>query len=182
MLNLDNRKLISKSRRILIPLKPSEVSQLSLILDNIAPHLHPSCTLHLLGVCPSFLSGGDGELAYAYGLHQEAVLTAARTALIRFANDSGWHAKRLHAAVCESGSSHIVSVSRDYGSDLILLATSTWTQSLLARWKVARLRKSSNCPVLVLPQPQRPKNGWPISLDAMSRTFTTRAGLVSANK
>lgn len=180
MARLDERMLISRSRRILIPVKPSEISELSAILDDIRPHIHPSCSLQLLALCPPFISGADGDLAYAYGLHHAAILDETRDALIQFACEKCWNTARLQTSVGEGGLSRIISAARNNLSDLILLATPGWTASRLARWKVAYLRKLSDCQVLVLAQPQRPANGRPISFGAMTRALTARAALAPA--
>lgn len=180
MTRLDERMLISRSRRILIPVKPAEIADLSAILDDIRPHIHPSCSLHLLALCPPFISGTDGDLAYAHGFHHAAVLDETRDALIQLAGETCWNAERLQTSVCEGGVSRIVGAARNDLADLILLATPGWTASRLARWKVAYLRRLSDCPVLVLAQPQRPADGLPISLAAMTRALTARAALAPA--
>lgn len=180
MASLDDRMLISRSRRILIPVKPSEIADLSAVLDDIRPHIHPSCSLHLLALCPPFISGGDGDLAYAQGFHHATVLDETRDALIQFASEKCWNAARLQTSVCEGGLSRIVAASRDNLTDLILLATPGWTASRLAQWKVAYLRRLSDCRVLVLPQPQRPSDGLPISLGAMMRAVSPRPAFASA--
>jgi len=170
---------MSKSRHILLPVKPSEITNLPAILDDIRPHIHPSCALHLLALCPRFISGGDGDLAYARGFHHAAVLEATRAALTK-AGKTCWTTNRLQTTVCEGGLSRIIAAAHDNLSDLILLATPGWTTSRLARWKVAYLRRFSDCDVLVLPQPQRPAGGLPISLAAMTGVFPSRAALAPA--
>ena len=180
MAGLDERILISRSRRILIPVKPSEISDLSAILDDIRPHIHPSCSLHLLALCPPFISGADGDLAYAHGFHHAAVLDAARDSLILLAGEKCWNTARFQTAVCEGGLSRIVGAARNNLSDLILLATPGWTASRVARWKVGYLRRLSDCQVLVLGQQQRPAGGLPISLGAMTRALTARAAFAPA--
>ncbi|RKE72165.1 hypothetical protein [Pseudorhodoplanes sinuspersici] len=180
MANLDERMLISRSRRILIPVKPSEISELSAILDDIRPHIHPSCSLQLLALCPPFLSGADGDLAYAHGFHHAAVLDETRSALIQLVGKTRWNTARFQTAVCEGGLLRIVGAARNNLSDLILLATPGWTASRLARWKIAYLRRLSDCQVLVLGRQQGPADGLPISLGAMKRALTTGAAFAPA--
>ena len=181
MPSADDRMLISRSRRILLPVKPHEMTELPAILDDIRPHIHPSCALHLLALCPPFVSGGDGDLGYARGFHHAAVLEATRDALIQSAGETGWTTNRLQTTVCEGGLSRITATARDNLSDLILLATPGWTASRLSRWKVAYLRRQSDCQVLVLPQPQQPTGGMTISLLSMARAFSPRAPLAPAS-
>ena len=180
MANLDERMLISRSRRILIPVKRFEIGDLPAILDDIRPHIHPSCSLHLLALCPPFISGADGDLAYAHGFHHAAVLDEARSALVQIAGEHRRNAARFHTHVYEGGLTGIASAARHNLSDLILLATPGWTASRLARWKIAYLRKRSDCQVLVLGQQQRPADGLPISLAAMTRALTARGALAPA--
>ena len=181
MADLDERTLISRSRRILLPIKPSEINILPAILDDIRPHIHPSCSLHLLAQCRPFISGGDGDMAYARGFHHVAILEATRDAMIQSAGETCWNIGRVHTSVCEGGLQRIIAAARDDLSDLILLATPDWTASRLARWKVGHLRRQSNCQVLVLPQPQRPANGLPLPIGLMSRALASRPALTTAS-
>ena len=171
MQSFDERMLMSRSRRILVPVKSSEIGDMSGVLDDIRLHIHPSCALHALAFCPPFISGADGDLAYAHGFHHAAIQDATRNMLTHFAGEASWSAARLQTSVCEGGLLGIVGAARHDSSDLILLATPGWTASRLARWKVACLRKLSHCPVLVLAQPQRPADGLPASLAAMTRSL-----------
>jgi hypothetical protein len=171
MQSLDERMLMSRSRRILVPVKSSEIGDMSAALDDIRPHIHPSCALHVLAFCPPFISGADGDLVYAHGFHHAAIQDATRNILNQFAGETNWNAAKLQTSVCEGGLLGITGAARHDSSDLILLATPGWTASRLARWKVACLRKLSDCPVLVLAQPQRPADGLPISLAAMTRAL-----------
>lgn len=171
MASLQDGMLIKRSRRILLPVKPSEISDLAVILDDIRPHIHPSCSLHFLALCPPFFSGGDGDMAYAQGFHHAAVLDATRDALIQLAGQTCRNTARLQTSVCEGGLSRVIAASRDNLTDLILLATPSWTASPLARWKIAYLRKLSNCEILVLREPQRPANGLPVWLGAVKQAL-----------
>ena len=177
----DDRMLISRSRRILLPVKPSEIGALSVILDDIAPHIHPACALHLLAMSPPFISGGDGDLAYARGFHHAAILEATRDALAQLVSEKCWNAARLQTTVCEGGLSRITAAARDTLSDLILLATPGWSASRLSRWKVAYLRRLADCDILVLPQSQHPAGGLPIAHRAMSGALSPRAAFAPAS-
>ncbi len=146
--------------------KPAEIADLSAILDDIRPHIHPSCSLHLLALCPPFISGTDGDLAYAHGFHHAAVLDETRDALIQLrpARRAGTPRDCRHS-VCEGGVSRIVGAARNDLADLILLATPGWTASRAgADGRSPICEGSPDCPVLVLAQPQRPADGLPISL------------------
>jgi hypothetical protein len=176
----DHRHLISEASKILVVLRTDDLNEVVAIWSEVKELLSRGADVMMIGVCPSFVGGADGEGLYAL---QRFGQNLTGEALTRLASFTMGHATQVRPQIVQEELSAFLTQRDSPDFDLALVLAGPSRTSLgWCRHAAETVKLRRQCPVVIL-QDEAPRrsSGLLSGVIAAVSTFAPRLRLNSSS-